>query len=142
VLSAFKDHDMNTYSAWTPRILSVLRIVAAYLILLHGTSKLLGLPPNPMFDNLSITSLMGIAGIIELVFGTLLFIGLFSRFSAFILSGFTAAAYFIGHVAAKGNFLFPFMNGGEAAVLYCFAFLFLIFAGPGPWSLDAMRGKP
>lgn len=126
---------------WTPRVLSILRIVSGYMLLLHGTAKLLGTPHIASFDNLQITSLSGIAGIIELVFGALLLIGLFTRFAAFIASGFGAAAYFIGHVATKGLLLFPLMNGGEAAVLYCFVFLFIFVAGPGPWSVDAMRGR-
>lgn len=125
--------------AWSPRILSVLRIVSGYMLLLHGTAKLLGAPHVPMFANMPISSLGGIAGIIELIFGALLLVGLFTRVSAFIVSGLGAAAYFIGHVASNGNFLFPLINGGEAAVLYCFVFLYIFFAGPGPWSIDAMR---
>lgn len=128
-----------TLASWSPRILSVLRIVSAYLLLLHGTAKLLGVPFVPMFADLQIASLYGVAGIIELVFGALLLVGLFTRFSAFIASGFCAAAYFIGHVAGKGQLLFPLLNGGEAAVLFCFIFLYIVFAGPGPWSIDAMR---
>src|SRR3546814_10002459 len=92
--------------------------------------------PGRAIEGLQIFSLIGIAGLIELIAGGLLIIGLFSRSAAFIASGFTAAAYFIGHVAAKGMFLFPVMNGGEAAVLFCFIFLYIVFAGPGPWSID------
>jgi putative oxidoreductase len=140
--SAIKGNDiMNTSTTWTPRVLSILRIVSGYALLLHGTAKLLGAPHVPMFDGLQIASLMGVAGIIELVAGALLLIGLFTRFAAFIASGFTAAAYFMGHVAPKGELLFPLLNGGEAAVLFCFIFLFIAFAGAGPWSVDAMRGK-
>src|SRR3546814_13699552 len=130
----------NTCTIWAPRVLSILRIVAGYSLLWHGTSKYFGMPGSAI-EGLQIFSLMGIAGLIELIAGGLLIIGLFSRSAAFIASGFTAAAYFIGHVAAKGMFLFPVMNGGEAAVLFCFIFLYIVFAGPGPWSLDAMRGK-
>lgn len=126
--------------SWRSRLLSVLRIVAAYLFLLHGTAKLLGFPHIPMFDNLSLTSLSGIAGVLELIGGALLLLGLFTRPVAFILSGQMAVAYFMGH-ASKGNGLFPLLNGGEAAVLYCFIFLYLAASGPGPWSLDAMRGR-
>ncbi len=126
-------------AAWSPRMLSVLRIVSAYMLLLHGTAKLLGVPHVPMFANLQIASLGGVAGIIELVFGALLLVGLFTRVSAFIVSGFAASAYFIGHVAGNGQVLFPLLNGGEAAVLFCFIFLYIFFAGPGPWSIDAMR---
>src|SRR5690554_4877517 len=100
---------INSNSVWTPRVLSILRIVSAYMLLLHGTAKLLGIPQVPMFENLQILSLSGVAGVIELVFGTLLLIGLFTRFSAFLASGFGAAAYFIGHVAGQGNVLFPLL---------------------------------
>jgi putative oxidoreductase len=134
---------MNESTAnWAPRVLSILRIVGGYTLLLHGTAKLLGIPQVPMFDGLQIASMYGVAGIIELVFGALLLVGLFTRFSAFVASGFTAAAYFIGHVATQGNLLLPLMNGGEAGVLFCFIFLYIVFAGPGPWSIDAMRHKP
>jgi len=126
-------------TAWNPRILSLLRIVSAYLLLLHGTAKLLGVPHAPMFANLQIASLSGVAAIIELVFGALLLVGLFTRVSAFIASGLCAAAYFIGHVATNGELLFPLLNRGESAVLFCFIFLYIVFAGPGPWSVDAMR---
>jgi putative oxidoreductase len=125
-------------AAWSPRVLSVLRIVSALLLLQHGMSKYLGVPYVAFFDNLQPMSLVGIAGIIELVFGVLLLIGLFSRFSAFILSGHLAAVYFIGHA---GKDFFPLLNGGEVAVLFCFVFFYLIFAGPGPWSIDAAHGK-
>jgi putative oxidoreductase len=130
--------NSETLAAWSPRVLSVLRIVSALLLLQHGMSKYLGVPYVAFFDNLQPMSLIGIAGIIELVFGVPLLIGLFSRFSAFILSGHLAAVYFIGH--ADKSF-FPLLNGGEAAVLFCFVFFYLIFAGPGPWSIDAMRNK-
>ena len=132
---------MNTTSiTWAPRILSVLRIVSGYCLLWHGTTKYFGFPGNAI-DNLQVFSMMGIAGLIEIVAGFLLIIGLFTRAAAFVASGFTAAAYFIGHVATKGMLLFPLMNGGEAAVLFCFIFFYLIFAGPGPWSVDAARHK-
>lgn len=127
-------------SHWQPQLLSVLRIVSAYLFLLHGTAKYFGVPKVPYFDNLQVFSLVGVAGIIEIVFGILLLIGLFSRLSAFILSGLAAFAYFIGH-ASKGNFFFPMLNGGESAVLFSFAFLYLCVAGPGPWSVDAARQR-
>jgi putative oxidoreductase len=125
---------------WSPRILSVLRIVSAYIFLLHGTAKLLKWPHVAMFDNLPLMSMIGIAGILELVGGILLLLGLFTRPVAFVLSGQMAAAYFIGH-ATKGGVLTPLLNQGDAAVLYCFVFLYFVFAGPGPWSVDAARGK-
>lgn len=130
--------NFDTLNAWSPRVLSVLRIISALLLLQHGTAKYFGLPYVSFFDNLQPMSLIGIAGIIELLFGALLLIGLYSRFSAFILSGHLAAVYFIGH-AGKG--FFPLLNGGEVAVLFCFVFFYLAFAGPGPWSVDALRNK-
>ncbi|MEE7441914.1 DoxX family protein [Methylobacterium oryzae] len=129
--------DVRTTSAlWAPRILSVLRIVAALIFLEHGTQKIFGFPahPNPP----AISSLSGIAGFLELVGGSLLLIGLFSRPVAFLLSGEMAFAYFIAH-APKSPF--PVLNGGDAAILYCFVFLYIAFAGPGPWSLDASRQR-
>lgn len=131
----------NSCTIWTPRMLSILRIVSAYVLVIHGTTKILSIPVTQM-SGVALGSMYGIAGLIELIFGALLLIGLFSRISAFIASGFTAAAYFIGHVAVKGSLLLPLLNGGETPVLFCFIFLFLAVAGPGPWSIDAMRGKP
>ena len=127
--------------SWSSRLLSVLRIVAAYMFLLHGSAKLLGFPHVPGLDNVSLTSLIGFAGILELVGGALLLLGLFTRPVAFILSGEMAFAYFMGH-ASKGNALFPLLNEGESAALYCFVFLYFAAAGAGPWSLDAMRKSP
>ena len=127
-------------SSWTPRLLSLLRIVAGYLLLTHGTAKILGFPKVEMFANLQIASMYGVAGVLELILGALLLIGLFSRLAAFIASGLCAFAYFIGHASAS-TFATPILNGGETAVLFCFAFLFLAAAGPGPWSIDAGRGK-
>lgn len=128
---------MNALARYQPQIRSIFRIMAGLLILQHGTAKLLDFPTSPMNDA-ALASPGGIAGIFELVFGVLVAIGLFSRLSAFILSGLTAAAYFIAH-APQG--FFPLLNGGELAALYCFAFLYLAAAGPGPWSADAARGK-
>lgn len=124
-----------------PRALSVLRIVSAFLLLQHGSAKLLGYPKVAYFDNLQIFSLLGAAGILEVAGGVLLLIGLFTRPTAFVLSGLLAFAYFIGH-APKGNVLIPFLNQGEAAVLFSFIFLFIAAAGAGPWSVDARRNKP
>jgi len=127
-------------ATWAPRAQSVLRIVTAYLFLLHGTAKLLQLPHIPMFDGLQILSLSGIAGVLELVGGALLIVGLFTRLVAFIVSGEMAFAYFIGH-ATPDTVLLPLMNQGESAVLFCFIFLFLAAAGGGPWSVDALRAR-
>lgn len=122
------------------RLLSVLRIVSAFLLLQHGTAKLFGIPHVAYFDNLQIFSLIGVAGILEVVGGVLLLSGLFTQPVAFVLSGLLAFAYFIGH-ASKGFFLMPMLNGGESAVLFCFVFLYLAAAGGGVWSLDALRSR-
>ena len=119
-----------------PHVLSLMRIMAALLLMQHGTTKVLGFPATQM-TGVSLASMSGIAGIIELVGGALLLIGLFSRATAFILSGMTAVAYFLVH--APKDF-YPLVNGGELAALYCFVFFYLVFAGPGPWSVDALRG--
>ena len=125
-------------ASWAPRLLSIMRMMTGLLLLQHGTAKLFKIPVIPLFANLSITSLPGIAGILELVGGVLIILGLFTRSTAFILSGMTAFAYFIAH-APKG--FYPILNGGELAALYCFVFLYLAAAGPGPWSIDAGRKK-
>ncbi|WP_280154098.1 DoxX family protein [Piscinibacter sp. XHJ-5] len=127
-------------SPWQPQLLAVLRIVSAYIFLLHGTAKLLHWPHIAMFDNVDPFSMTGIAGILELVGGILLLIGLFTRPVAFVLSGEMAAAYFIGH-ASRGAPLLPVINQGDAAVLYCFVFLYLAAAGPGTWSVDTARAR-
>ena len=120
---------------WTPQVLSVVRIVAGLIFLEHGTQKLLGFPPGE-HAGAALTSLPGIAGVLELVLGALLVLGLFTRAAAFLASGEMAVAYWIAH--APQNF-FPVNNGGDAAILYCFLFLLLVFTGPGAWSVDALR---
>ena len=125
--------------SWEPEVRSLLRIVAALLFLQHGSAKLLHAPAQAMFAHLQLMSLMGVQGVIELVGGALLAVGLFSRPVAFILCGDMAVAFFIAHLP-KG--VLPILNGGDLAVLFCFSFLYLWVAGPGPWSLDAMlRGR-
>ena len=118
---------------WAPHVLSILRIVVALLFLQHGLSKLFGFPqpmaPPPMF------TMIWFAGVIELVGGVLVTLGLFTRVAAFIMSGEMAIGYFLAH-APRG--FFPMLNGGNLAILYCFVFLYLVFAGAGPWSLDAL----
>jgi putative oxidoreductase len=125
---------------WAPRAQSVLRIVAAYLFLLHGCAKLLHMPHIASFDHLQLFSLLGLAGVLELGGGFLLLIGLFARPVAFLLSGEMAFAYFMAH-ASKATVLLPLLNRGEPAVLYCFIFLFLAAAGGGAWSIDALRAR-
>jgi putative oxidoreductase len=124
---------------FAPQMLSILRIVAALLYLQHPFAKFFKTPHVAALDNLQLFSLIGLAGAIELVGSILLIIGLFTRPVAFILSGEMAVAYFMAH--APGGF-FPLTNGGEPAVLYCFVFLYFVFAGPGPWSVDAVRDTP
>lgn len=120
---------------WAPRILSVLRIVLGLILVQYGLAKLLGWPPVEIFENLKWASLFGIAGFFELIGGTLLILGLFTRPAAFILSGEMACAYFIEHLPHS---FFPVQSDGDLAVALCFTFLYLAFAGGGPWSLDAM----
>lgn len=124
---------------WQPRILGLLRIATALLLLQHGTAKLLGFPHIPMFDNLSLFSLIGFAGVLEFAGGILLLLGIYTRPVAFILSGEMAVAYFIAH-AQKG--FFPVLNQGELAALYCFVLLYLAVAGGGSWSLMRDRFTP
>jgi len=128
------------FGTWTPRAQALLRIVTAYMFLLHGTTKLLGVPHVAMFDKLELFSLVGFAGLIELAGGVLLLLGLFTRPAAFIMSGEMAFAYFMGH-APRGNALLPMLNQGELAIEWCFVFLFFAAAGPGAWSLDGLRRR-
>ena len=128
---------MTFLSRWQPQLLSVLRIMAGLLLLQHGTAKHLGFPVGPMND-VATFSLGGIAGLLELVGGALLVLGLATRPTAFVLSGLMAAAYFIAH-AQRG--FFPILNGGELAALYCFVFLYIAAAGPGPWSVDRLQRR-
>lgn len=128
---------MDFLRPYTPQIRSILRVMSGLLILQHGTTKYLNFPAGPM-NNASPLTMGGFAGVLELVGGVLLVIGLFTRWTAFILSGMTAVAYFYAH-APRG--FFPLLNGGELAVLYCFVFLYLAAAGGGPWSVDAARGE-
>ena len=124
---------------WSPEVRSVLRIVAGLLFVQHGSAKLLHAPAQEMFAHLQLMSLLGVQGVIELLGGGLLTVGLLSRPVAFILAGDMAAAFFIAHFP-KG--WLPILNGGDLAVLFCFSFLYLWVAGPGPWSVDALlRGR-
>ena len=122
-------------SAFRPHLLSVLRIVTGFLFIQHGGQKLLGYPV-PMRSDFDLFTLSGIAGSLELIGGALIIIGLFTRPTAFLLSGLMAFAYFIAH-APQG--FWPIVNKGELAALYCFVFLYLSVAGGGSWSLDQLR---
>jgi len=121
-------------TVWAPRVLSILRIVAALLFFEHGSAKLFGFPPSNFSPE--VMSLPWIAGVLEVVGGALLVVGLFTRPVAFILSGQMAVAYWMFHYTPEK--IYPLVNGGEAAILYCFIFLYLVFAGGGSWSLDAL----
>jgi len=128
------------WQSWEPHLLSVLRVVAGFLFIQYGTTKLFAFPAAimPGGGTAAITSLAGIAGVIETVGGLLLLAGLFTRPVAFVLSGEMAVAYFIGH-APHG--FWPVLNQGAPAVFFCFLFLYLSAAGPGPWSIDALRSR-
>jgi putative oxidoreductase len=121
--------------AWSSRVLSLMRFVAGLLFLMHGTQKLIGWPTRSNAGP-ELLSQLGIGGMIEIVGGALIMIGLFTRPAAFICSGMMAVAYFQYHAA---NNLYPILNRGETSILFCFVFFYLVFAGPGPWSLDAKR---
>ncbi|MEM9782922.1 MAG: DoxX family protein [Pseudomonadota bacterium] len=127
---------MAQLELWRPRILSVVRIVAGLLFLLHGTQKLIGIPATTRVTELF--SLGWTAGLIEIVTGVMLLVGFYTRSAAFLASGTMAFAYWLAHAPRD---LFPTNNGGDAAILYCFLFLYMVFAGPGPWSVDAMRSS-
>ena len=118
----------------SPQLLSVLRIVAAFLYLLHGTQKLFAIPPSASGATVHLASRLGAAATIEIVLGTLILLGLFTRPAAFICSGEMAFAFFLSHFPRGW---LPLLNQGELPVLFCFIFLYLAAAGPGPWSLDA-----
>jgi len=126
--------DLNSITTqWTPRLLSVLRIVSAFLYMAHGSQKLLGFPTSGPPRPGPLSTLMMTAGIIELCGGALILLGLFTRPVAFILSGQMAVAYFMSH-APQG--FWPLLNRGELAALYSFLFLYFSVAGAGPWSVD------
>jgi putative oxidoreductase len=149
---------MNGLNSWSPKVLSLLRIVSGLLFLEHGLQKVLHFPPAPppppaaaaaaaagaakaavVAAGPSLAKILGPAsGPIELVGGILLVIGLFSRAAAFICAGEMAFAYFLAHAPRS---IYPVLNGGDAAILYCFIFFYLVFSGPGPISLDAMMKR-
>jgi putative oxidoreductase len=131
---------VRTWMSWTPELLSLLRIIAAFLFIQVGTAKILAFPAAVMPGGMTapLNTLPGIAGLLEFVGGSLMLIGLFTRPVAFILAGEMAFAYFIGH-AHQG--FWPVLNMGTDAVFFCFLWLYFSAAGPGPWSIDAMLGR-
>jgi putative oxidoreductase len=122
---------------WTPKALGAVRIMASLLYIEHGTQKLFGFP-TPAHSLSPLFSFMGLAGGLELVGGVLLLLGLRTRIVAFILSGEMAVAYFMAHASRS---FFPVLNGGDAAILYCFIFLLFVFAGGGSWTIDGILGS-
>lgn len=130
----------SRWRSWAPQLLSIQRFVTAFVFMQFGTAKLFAFPAPllPGGGTARPPSLPGIAGVLEAVGGLLVMLGLFTRPVAFVLSGEMAVAYFIAH-APRG--FWPALNQGAPAVLFCFLFLHLSAAGPGPWSLDALRGR-
>ena len=128
------EENMASWEKWAPSVLSIVRIVAALLFLEHGLQKFFGFPSSgpPM------STMLWIQGAIEIVGGVMLLGGVFTRPVAFILSGDMAAAYFIAHFPKA---FFPAVNEGDAAVLFCFVFLYVAFAGAGPWSVDEAMSR-
>jgi len=126
------------YSTWSPRLLSSVRCVTAFLFLSHGSEKLFGIPAAQHPGLVPLLSMLGLAGVLEFFGGLFILLGLFTRPVAFILSGQMAVAYFMVH-ASKG--FWPVLNGSELAVLYCFVFLYLVVAGGGSWSVDHLWRK-
>lgn len=126
-----------TLALWAPRVLSILRIVAAILFIEHGTQKLFDFPAraNPGGEPEMFT-LIWFAAVLEVVGGAMLLIGFLTRPVAFLLSGEMAFAYWMAHAPKAA---YPALNGGDAAILFCFLFLYFVFAGPGPWSVDEAR---
>ena len=123
---------------WAPRLLSVLRIVAALSFITHGTQKLFGFPVAEPRPPVELFSLFGLAGMLETAGGLLLLFGLFTRPVAFLLAGEMAVAYFKAHLPRS---FWPILNGGEPTVLFCFLFLYLAAAGGGEWALDRLRAR-
>ena len=126
----------DTASRWQSQALGLLRIVTGLAFMAHGVVKLFAFPEGAEPGKQALNSLMGVGGVLEFVGGILIILGLFTRPTAFILSGMMAVAYWMFHAPSSP---YPVMNGGDAAILYCFVFLYFVAAGPGAWSLDGRR---
>ena len=118
---------------YAPHLLGALRIVAGVLFLAHGLVKVAGFPEGAQPGQQELLSLFGIGGVIEIVTGGLIALGLFTRTAAFVASGQMAIAYFMFHAPAS---FYPAVNGGDAAILFSFLFLYLVAAGPGAFALE------
>jgi putative oxidoreductase len=129
---------MKSLSRLSPYLLSVLRIVAAFIFIAHGTQKMFGVPGHAFHPPVVPTSLLGVAGVLETIGGALMLVGLFTRPVAFVLCGEMAVAYFTQHLPGGP---WPILNGGELAVLFCFIWLFFSAAGAGPLSVDKLRKR-
>ena len=132
---------MNAFNAaarWQPQVLAILRIVTGLLFLGHGLVKLIGFPAGAEPGQQEIATLLGVGSILETVGGVLIILGLFTRPTAFVLSGMMAVAYWMFHAPSSP---FPVVNGGDGAILFCFIFLYLVTSGPGAWSLDGTRKR-
>ncbi len=130
--------NMASLSRWQPEALAVLRIVTGLTFMAHGVVKLFGFPAGAEPGQQEIATLFGIGGILETFGGLLIILGLFTRPTAFVLSGMMAVAYWMFHAPSSP---YPVMNGGDAAILFCFVFLYFVTSGPGAWSVDGMRKR-
>jgi len=131
--------NLDNLSKYAPIALALLRIVAALLFIEHGTQKFFDFPASGRPSSGGLPPELMLAGVIEIVGGILLVLGLFTRYAAFLMAGEMAVAYWTMHVPHGG--FFPLQNFGEAAILFCFIFLYIFFAGPGAWSIDGSRSK-
>ena len=127
---------------WRAEILSVVRIVSAYIFMLHGTQKMFSFPSEPFSEYVLMSLSPGLAGLLEVFGGALLLVGLFTRPVAFVLSGLMAFAYWMSHAFRDGgSWIFPVTNGGDSSILYCFLFLYIATVGGGAWALDNILRK-
>lgn len=126
----------NGAARWQPQALAILRIVTGLTFMAHGIIKLFGFPAGAQPGQQEIATLMGVGGVLETVGGALIILGLFTRPTAFVLSGMMAVAYWMFHAPSSP---YPAVNGGDAAILFCFVFLYFVTSGPGAWSLDGRR---
>ena len=127
---------------WRAEILSVVRIVSAYIFMLHGTQKMFSFPSEPFSEYVLMSLSPGLAGLLEVFGGALLLVGLFTRPVAFVLSGLMACAYWMSHAFREGgSWIFPVTNGGDSSILYCFLFLYIATVGGGAWALDNVLRK-